>query len=252
MKKSSTIGHLIRKTKHSKFYSRKIFIGLLSLAVVCVIAALVISVFTRGEDAIRAPQKIEKWPALLMAYKDDPNTHQLLFIKCEEGSSIAEAYYYIKTYDSENWVVSCQGVAYIGANGLGKMREGDKKTPEGDFNITGAFGIKPNPGTCFDYTEITPFTVACDEDCPYYNQIIDIRSTGSVKGEQMKECAPQYHYGMTMDFNPDNVYPNGSNIFLHCSGSSRSTAGCVALEEAMMLEILTTATPGFKICIHLK
>jgi len=58
------------------------------------------------------------------------------------------------------------------------------------------------------------------------------------------------HTRMTLDFNPDNIYPKGSNIFLHCSDSSRSTAGCVALEEEMMLEILTTDTPGFKICIH--
>lgn len=251
-KSSKKSKHIIHRLKHSKFYSKKWLIALMVLVGVCAISALSLVFFVNGADIINPPQVVEEWPGLLMKYKDDPNTSQLLFIKCEEGSSTAEAFYYIKTYDSDNWILSCQGKAYIGSKGLGKKFEGDRKTPEGNFNVTGAFGIKSNPGTCFDYKTITPYTVACDEDCEYYNQIIDINEVGFHRGEIMKEYSPQYNYGMTFDFNPDNVYPKGSNIFLHCAGSSRNTAGCIAIEESMMLEILTTATPGFKICIHEK
>ena len=44
---------------------------------------------------------------------------------------------------------------------------------ERDFGVLDAFGIKPNPGTALQYTDITDTIYACDEECEYYNQIID-------------------------------------------------------------------------------
>jgi len=192
----------------------------------------------------------DAWDVLLKRYLEDPQVGQLLLVKCEGSSSLARAEYLIKS--AGRWEKAAEGVAYIGANGIGKTREGDRKSPEGDFDITGAFGIKENPGTAFDYIRITPDIVAVDEDCEYYNRIVDVSKVGQHGGEMMSSYVPQYNYGMTLNFNPTNEYPKGSNIFLHCPGKSDHTAGCVAIDEAMLLEILTTATPGFKICIHLK
>lgn len=247
--------HKIKKVvyknlKYKKYLGKKMFLFMILFAIVVAMGAVFIKVTLYEEDFVNAPQQISQWPDILKTYKDNPDVNQLLFIKCETQGSNAEAFYYIKSEDGDSWDLVSRGKAYIGVNGLGKRHEGDKKTPEGDFNVTGAFGIKENPGTAFDYLTINSYTVACDEDCEYYNQVIDVRKVGIHKGEVMIDCAPQYYYGMFLDYNPGNVRGMGSNIFLHCNGYSRYTAGCVAIEESMLLEILSTAKPGFKVCIH--
>lgn len=241
---------MYQKLKYKKYLGKKSFVLIIIFAIIVACGAIFFASSPHEADFVSAPQKIAQWPDILKTYKDDPNVNQLLFIKCEEQGSNAEACYYMKSESGDTWDLVARGKAYIGINGLGKRHEGDKKTPEGNFNVTGAFGIKENPGTAFDYLTINSYIIACDEDCEYYNQIIDVRKVGIHKGEVMMDCAPQYYYGMFIDFNPSNVRGLGSNIFLHCKGYSRYTAGCVALEEPMMLEILTTAKPGFKVCIH--
>ena len=128
---------------------------------------------------------------------------------------------------------------HVGKNGLGKTGEGDAKTPVGTLRPLTAFGIKPNPGTAMPYLDVTPTTFACDEDCEYYNKIIDTAATGhDCKGEDMYSLQPYYDYGIATDFNQECIYPNGSNIFIHVKGPKTSTGGCIAFDEDRMIEIL--------------
>ena len=55
---------------------------------------------------------------------------------------------------------------------------------------------------------------------------------------------------MCIDFNSDNIYPNGSNIFIHVKGSKNYTAGCIALDEESMVTVLKNSTKKTKICIY--
>ena len=143
-----------------------------------------------------------------------------------------------------------RGSAYIGRNGLGKEREGDGKTPEGIFHATAAFGIMPDPGTKLRYIKVSPSVYACDEEGPYYNKIIDIDTTSHIcHGEKMSELSPEYDYGIATDYNPDNIYPLGSAIFIHCKGEKKSTAGCVAVDKRFMVKILKKITEDTKIII---
>lgn len=50
-----------------------------------------------------------------------------------------------ETNERGRWfpIVKTQG--YIGKDGLGKTKEGDRKTPRGIFNLGNAFGIQENP-----------------------------------------------------------------------------------------------------------
>lgn len=142
------------------------------------------------------------------------------------------------------------GSAFVGRNGFGKECEGDGKTPEGTFHAVTAFGIMPNPGTGLPYIDITPSVYACDEEGPFYNTIIDTDTTSHVcHGEKMYDLSPEYRYGIAIDFNPENIYPNGSAIFIHCKGEKKSTAGCVAVDEKFMIEILKRVTPQTRIII---
>ena len=128
---------------------------------------------------------------------------------------------------------------FVGKNGLGKTGEGDAKTPVGTLRPLSAFGIKPNPGTTMPYINVTPSTYACDEDCEYYNQIVDTAAVHHLcKGEEMYSYQPQYNYGIATDFNKECIYPNGSAIFIHVKGSKPYTGGCIAFDEDRMVEIL--------------
>jgi len=128
---------------------------------------------------------------------------------------------------------------YIGKNGLGKTGEGDSKTPIGTMHVLSAFGVKPNPGTTMPYIDVTPTVFACDDNCEYYNQIIDTAVVHhQCKGEEMYSYQPQYNYGLATDFNKECIYPNGSNIFIHVKGEKPYTGGCVSFDEERMIEIL--------------
>jgi len=128
---------------------------------------------------------------------------------------------------------------FVGKNGIDKTGEGDAKTPTGTLRPLSAFGIKPNPGTKMPYKDITPSTFACDEDCEYYNTIIDTAVVHHpCKGEEMYSYQPQYNYGIETDFNKECVYPKGSAIFVHVKGTKGYTGGCIAFDEDKMIEIL--------------
>ena len=129
---------------------------------------------------------------------------------------------------------------YIGKNGIGKTGEGDAKTPTGTLHVMKAFGVKPNPGTAIPYIDVTTSIFACDEEGPYYNQVIDTAAVHhyGCKGEDMYHTVPQYNYGLTTDFYLSCEWPKGSNIFIHCKGPKSYTGGCIALDEDKMIEIL--------------
>jgi len=128
---------------------------------------------------------------------------------------------------------------YVGKNGLGKTGEGDNKTPVGTMHVLSAFGIKANPGTTMPYIDVTPTVFACDDNCEYYNQIIDTAVVHhQCKGEEMYSYQPQYNYGLATDFNQECIYPKGSNIFVHVKGQKPYTGGCIAFDEDKMVEIL--------------
>ncbi|PSL08850.1 L,D-peptidoglycan transpeptidase YkuD (ErfK/YbiS/YcfS/YnhG family) [Fusobacterium naviforme] len=164
----------------------------------------------------------------------------------------AKILFYEKERDDNNaWTLLFETEGLVGKYGIDKTGEGDAKTPTGDFGVVSAFGIKGNPGTKLPYLPITDTTYACDEEGEYYNQIIDAKETGhSCNGEEMFKYSPEYNYGLTIDFNADNVYPDGSAVFIHCIGPKAFTGGCVALPEEYMKQVLEMAEPGMRIIIN--
>lgn len=192
-------------------------------------------------DAAQARREI------LQKYRFDDSVHQMMIVSHTEGWN-ADVWFYEKTDTNDAWTLVFDGEAYIGKNGMNKTKEGDTKTPCGDYEILQAFGILPNPGTALDYIDITPDTYACDEDCEYYNQIVDAKACGhDCSGEEMFTLCPEYNYGLTTSYNMENIYPDGSAIFIHCKGQKPFTGGCVALDEQDMKTVLEKAEPGMHI-----
>lgn len=149
---------------------------------------------------------------------------------------------------AELWVDIESRSAYIGRRGCGKSREGDSKTPLGEFGVRGAFGIKPNPGTQLPYLSIGESTYAVDEPGQYYDRIVD--SPEPRGGEHMIAYPQEYAYGLDVDYNHDREYPLGSAIFVHCKGPRPYTGGCIAVDEDFMVRILKVAGPDFKVLIR--
>lgn len=146
--------------------------------------------------------------------------------------------------------------AYVGENGLDKAVAGDKRTPTGTYNLTTPFGIKDDPGANMPYTKVTKYHYWCgDSSSPYYNQLVDERTVDrkhTSSDEYLIEYKGVYNYCLFIDYNAAGEPGKGSCIFLHCTGSKKSTGGCVAIPEQAMKQVIQWAKPGVKIVIRKK
>lgn len=195
-----------------------------------------------------------RWEKLLKYYRNSLDTDCMIFVKCQNNSRAQLEVYKKRFLQGEyHWrmVLSCG--AYIGKSGIGKAKEGDGKTPAGNFPIIFAFGIKENPGTQLPYTKVQEF-LYWSEEKDSYNQLVDVRKTGrrKVKGEHLIEYQPEYHYAVVLGYNMEGIYGKGSAIFLHCKGANPYTAGCVAISERNMVRVLNIVTERTRICIYPK
>ena len=152
------------------------------------------------------------------SYRNDPAVQQLIIVQAaHSGEAQLLLYEKSESNGSSVWTEALRCDALIGVNGLGKTKEGDGKTPVGDFGILTAFGIKPDPGTALPYLQVDENTYCCGDEA-YYNQIIDAVKTGhECSGEDMYTYTPEYNYGIATTYNNSNTYPDGSAIFIHCS-----------------------------------
>ena len=133
--------------------------------------------------------------------------------------------------------------AVIGKGGLTHQKqEGDLKTPIGTFPLLSAFGLLPAPETKMAYRQITPYTLCIDDPhSSHYNCIIEKNSTAQDwnSAEEMASFDPQYRYGLIIDS------PAGSCLFIHVwVDKNTPTAGCIALAEEHLLEILAWLDPN--------
>ncbi len=158
--------------------------------------------------------------------------------------------------------------ARLGWSGLvpaAHRRQGTGKTPAGTFAIPSAFGRLPDPGTRLPYRQFDR-----DDAWTYdprrpgtYNVLqtapVSWRSYGGYV-EKLWRYGSQYRYVAVLDFNlpdgpvtrgPDGVRrvarpadtKAGGGIFLHVSNGTR-TAGCIAIAEERMRQILTWLDPA--------
>lgn len=180
-------------------------------------------------------------------------TDQIVLVEYTGGSK-AE----LSAHEKQNgvWTQLLACDAYVGKNGIGKTKEGDKRTPTGTYNLTTPFGIKDDPGAKMEYTKVTKYHYWCGaSDSGYYNQLVDERKADrkhTSSDEYLIKYKGVYNYCMFIDYNAEGVPHKGSCIFLHCKGSKKYTAGCVAVSESVMKQIICWAKDGVKIVIREK
>ena len=187
------------------------------------------------------------WNRILKKYKSNDKVKELIFVKYK-GNSKARLYLYQKN-DKNQWklVLSCK--AYTGKRGINKKKEGDRKTPTGDFAITHAFGIKSDPGSKMSYLKVNKNHYWCADK--YYNKLVDVsKKKHNCRGEHLITYTKQYAYAMNIGYNTAGKKGKGSALFLHCFGNHSYTLGCVAVSKSNMIKILKTCDPGTRICIY--
>jgi len=178
-------------------------------------------------------------------------TDQIVLVDHQSGSRAT-----LSIHEKKNgvWTQLASCNAYLGSKGIGKTKEGDRKTPTGTFNLTMPFGIKADPGAKMDYTKVTKYHYWCGtSSSEYYNQLVDMRKIDrkyTSSDEYLINYGSVYNYCMFIDYNAEGTPGKGSCIFLHCTGKNKYTAGCIAISESMMKKIIQWAKPGAKIVIR--
>ena len=140
--------------------------------------------------------------------------------------------------------------AAIGRNGfakVGEKREGDGRTPSGLYRLGTAFGYAESAVTKMPYRQALADDLWIDDpNAPDYNRWVKQGQTGALSYEKMKRDDDLYKYGIAIQYNTDPVLKGyGSAIFFHIWASTKSTtAGCVAVSEEDILNILAWLNPA--------
>ncbi|ULE34399.1 L,D-transpeptidase family protein [Mycobacterium sp. IDR2000157661] len=170
------------------------------------------------------------------------------------GGSKAKVDVYQRT--AAGWQPVAAGIdAWIGANGMApQTHDGQMKTPVGVYSLDFAFGTAPNPGGGLPYVQVGPnHWWDGDMKSPTYNtmQVCEKSQcpfdTDPASGTENLQI-PQYVHAVVMGVNKARVPGNGGAFFLHATDGG-PTAGCVAIDDAKLVEIMRWLRPGAVIAI---
>lgn len=136
-----------------------------------------------------------------------------------------------------------------------RKQEGDGRAPAGVFAIGPAFGYEAGARTGLPYRQMDADDWCIDvPGSPLYNHIVNAKETGreAVEGptEPMRRDLHadgdiRYRLGFVIGHNPQAVAGKGSCIFAHLwRAPGEATAGCTAMAEPAMLELLAWLDPA--------
>lgn len=151
----------------------------------------------------------------------------------------------VNCFEKKNGVwTQAEGLAsingFVGRQGVSSdANENASYTPQGLFSIGTGFGIMDDPGTGLDYIKVKQDSYWVDDpNSKYYNQYVEGTADKDwSSAEHLISCSPDYNYCFFIEYNTNPVVPGkGSAFFMHVG--STSTAGCVAVSQGDMINIL--------------
>lgn len=149
----------------------------------------------------------------------------------------------------DRWQPLMTTEAVIGRGGFvpaADKREGDGGTPVGIYPLSLVFGYAATADTKMPYRQITADDYWVDDPAsPQYNTWVS-GTTEAASWETMLRPDGLYRHGIVVEYNTRPVVPGkGSAIFVHLwRGPGEPTAGCVALAETELLEVIAWLDPG--------
>lgn len=184
-------------------------------------------------------------------YLNDDTVQSLVCVQATQGTNARVLLYEKSTENGKTvWTQTLECDGLIGKEGLGKTKEGDNKTPIGDFGILQAFGIKKNPGTSIPYVDVTEDIYGCCHEIAY-NQLVSINDYphDCAEDEHMIDYSPEYNYGLFLDYNSERTVGKGNCIFFHCTGANTYTGGCIAVAEENLVQIMKAVDINSRVII---
>jgi L,D-peptidoglycan transpeptidase YkuD (ErfK/YbiS/YcfS/YnhG family) len=145
--------------------------------------------------------------------------------------------------------------AHVGANGMAaETHDGNMATPLGIYTLDFAFGTAPNPGGGLQYVQAdSDHWWDGDMKSPTYNtmQVCNKAQcpfdTSQDSGTENLKI-PQYAHAVVMGVNKARVPGNGGAFFLHTTDGG-PTAGCVAIDDGTLVEMIRWLRPGALVAI---
>ncbi|WP_196785422.1 L,D-transpeptidase family protein [Massilia aquatica] len=122
----------------------------------------------------------------------------------------------------------------LGGSPVGhKLRQGDRKTPEGSYVIT-----HKNPQS--------QYYLSLGISYPNLDDTARARKAGVISGAQQAAIETAIRQGRA----PSQHTPMGGDVFIHGKGAGSDwTLGCVALDDKQMRELYDLVRPGDKVSI---
>ncbi|MBS9535817.1 L,D-transpeptidase family protein [Mycobacterium sp. M1] len=151
------------------------------------------------------------------------------------------------------WQAVAAGIpTFVGSAGMApKAKSGYPATPMGVFTLPFAFGTAPNPGTALQYVQVGPnHWWSGDDNSPTFNtmQVCQKAQCPFDTAESENLQIPQYKHAVVMGVNPNRTPGDGAAFFFH-STDGGPTAGCVAIDDAKLVQIIQWLKPGAVIAI---
>ena len=145
--------------------------------------------------------------------------------------------------------------AHVGEKGLAaETHDGNMQTPLGIYTLDFAFGTAPNPGGGLQYVQVgSDHWWDGDMKSPTYNlmQVCEKSqcpfSTALSDGTENLDI-PQYAHAVVMGVNKERIPGKGGAFFLHATDGG-PTAGCVAIDDAMVVKLIQWLRPGALIAV---
>lgn len=203
--------------------------------------------------ASQLPAQIASTPKSWVHFLDEADKlgagQLLLAISRAPGQSRAELHCLER--NAAGWQIALPAMAAaVGRKGIaepGAKREGDGQSPCGVFPLGMAFGYQPAHTTRMPYRQMHKEDIWVDDPAAAdYNRLVRIDSTTAKSFEYMRRKDNLYKLGLVVEYNTNPVVPGlGSAIFVHIWGRPfGATAGCLALPEHKLVEVLGFLDPA--------
>lgn len=185
-----------------------------------------------------------------------PDANQIIFVINDGyGKTTAKLYAYEKSGNQWQQMLEIIDVN-IGRKGFAEIdlkREGDGKTPSGNFLLGPVFGYEPQIDTKLEYHQSTKDDFWVDDvDSEQYNTWVKGKPNAK-SFEKMVLDNDLYKYLIVIQYNTNPIIKgNGSAIFMHVwRDYNKPTAGCVSMSEENIVKLLKWLDPSKKPAIVL-
>ena len=187
---------------------------------------------------------------LIKANKEKLNNIEQLVVAINNNDSADKAIVIALEKVNKKWKIKLGPVqASIGRTGFalpGEKIEGDGKSPSGIFDLGQLYAYEASVNTSLPFIQTNAEDKWID-DPNHENYNTHIRGNTTAKSfEHLKLSSIDYKYCMVIEYNTHPVVKGkGSAIFFHLADANYSpTAGCVAIKESDMDQILLWLDPN--------